>query len=292
MPGFSKMRNGNGHGDARNGLVLRYLEYVEEFRPKYALMENVPGLVRSGHGRAVFEALVLGLKGLGYRVEEHLIDAVNYGVPQHRKRIIVIAGRDGLRPPFPEPQYGAPGSLEVQAGLLKPWCTVRGAIEAYPAVTREDGRRFCADYPNHYAAAASDEMIRFLSAVPKDGGSRKDLPRSMWLKCHTTHVGHADVYGRAAWDRPSNTMTTGCTNPSKGRFVHPEQDRAFTPREAAALQGFPDDFVFEDINVGRQIGNAVPPPLAHAFAESILQTLGREYYEYVSADRQPALSDR
>jgi DNA (cytosine-5)-methyltransferase 1 len=86
-------------------------------------------------------------------------------------------------------------------------------------------------------------------------------------------------------------MTTGCTNPSKGRFVHPEQDRAFTPREAAALQGFPDDFLFEDINVGRQIGNAVPPPLARAFAECILETLGTGYHEQVVFERQPALLD-
>lgn len=93
--------------------------------------------------------------------------------------------------------------------------------------------------------------------------------RGAWLRCHKDHDGHTDVYGRLAWDAPSNTITCGCTNVSKGRFVHPTQDRALTPREAAALQGFDDNFIFEADWAAQQIGNAVPPPYAYAIAKAL-----------------------
>ena len=122
-----------------------------------------------------------------------------------------------------------------------------------------------------------EKVARFISLVPPDGGSRTDVPEEYWLKCHKRHKGHRDVYGRLAWARPANVVTSGCCNVSKGRFAHPEQDRAITPREAALLQGFPKDFSFEgtQTSVCRQIGNAVPPPLAYAVALAVQEQLVR-----------------
>jgi DNA (cytosine-5)-methyltransferase 1 len=122
-------------------------------------------------------------------------------------------------------------------------------------------------------AATGPSVLSFITAVPHDGGSRTQVPRERWLPCHRDHNGHKDVYGRVAWDRPANTITSGCNNPSKGRFVHPDQNRALSLREAAALQGFPDTFRFYGESISRQIGNAVPPPLARAIAEALKAVL-------------------
>jgi len=261
--GFTRLRNSLGQGDSRNELVFRYLEYVEEFQPRFTVFENVPGLIKTKHGRDYFNRLTEGLYSLGYRFEPCIVDAADYGVPQHRKRVIVVARYKADPPPIPEPTH------------RKTHKTVRDAIGNgnYPALeygeNGEEGGRF----PNHIAPLTSEKVLSFIRMVPKDGGSRTDVPRQYWLPCHLSHDGHKDVYGRLAWDRPSGTITGGCTNPSKGRFVHPEQDRAITPREAAKLQGFPDNFVFWGRNVPLQIGNAVPPPLAEAIAISIMDML-------------------
>lgn len=267
--GFSRMRNSNGADDPRNRLVLKYLDFVKEFMPRFAVFENVPGLVRANHGKKYYDKLCNGLKALGYSIREQEEDAVNYGVAQHRERVIVIAGRNGEAPPFPKPTHGNPNSQEVRNGSRQKWLTVRDAIgrHKYPRLRAgENGEGKNKQYPNHIAPTTGEKVIRFIRRVPKNGGSRRDVPKRYWLKCHRDHDGHADVYGRSAWNRPANTITCGCTNISKGRFVHPTQDRALTPREAAALQSFDENFVFERRNLNEQIGNAVPPLLAFAIA--------------------------
>jgi len=270
--GFTRMRNAEGAGDPRNPLVLRYLDYVREFRPRFAVFENVPGLARTEHGKRFYDALLGGLEDLGYKLESYRLDAADYGVPQHRKRIVIIAGREGEEPPFPEPTHAAPGSLEVIRGLKHPWVTVREAIGGYPALRA--GEQSDAP-PNHRARRIGKRVLEFIRQVPHDGGSRTDVPKEAWLPCHLRHSGHKDVYGRLAWDRPSNVITSGCTNVSKGRFVHPEQDRGLSVREAARLQGFPDEFVFAGgiDSASWQIGNAVPPPLAEAVARALMERL-------------------
>ena len=271
--GFSRMRNKEGHKDPRNKLVLQYLEFVKAFMPRFAVFENVPGLVRTKHGKEFYEALYAGLQELGYKVKQREDDVADYGVPQHRRRIIVIAGRDGETPPFPIPTYGDPKSPNVLNGKLKRWLTVRDAIGQgqYPELEAgENGEgKPTRLYPNHVAPKMSEKVLNFIRRVPHDGGSRGQMQEIYWLDCHKAHDGHKDVYGRLAWDSPSNTITCGCTNVSKGRFVHPSQDRALTPREAATLQGFDDKFIFEADAAGSQIGNAVPPPYALAIAKAI-----------------------
>lgn len=267
------MRNGAGADDERNPLVLRYLDFVNEFRPRFGLFENVPGLLRTEHGRAFYDSLYSGLRAIGYGISSREIDAADYGVPQHRRRVIVIIGRDGEVPHFPFRTHSSPSSSDVRGGFCKPWLTVRDAIGKYPRVGATGAQGGNSSYANHYAARLSKSVLNFIRQVPRDGGSRTDVPREQWLRCHIEHTGHRDVYGRLRWDSPANTITTGCSNVSKGRFVHPEQDRAITLREAAALQGFPDDFVFYGRDIASQIGNAVPPPLARTLALALRENL-------------------
>ena len=277
--GFSRMRNQRGAQDARNDLVLRYLEYVEAFMPRFAVFENVPGLIRTEHGHKFYRLLIEGLTRLGYSLVEREEDIANYGIAQHRKRVVVIADRDRKVPPFPQQTHGKPGSLEVAAGLYEAWPTVLNLIgnNKYPLLNAGENGEHEGKYPNHIAPSiAEPRVLEFIRMVPHDGGSRKDVDKRFWLPCHLSHEGHADVYGRLAWHRQANTITAGCTNLSKGRFVHPEQDRSLTPREAAALQGFPDTFIFYGVNVASQIGNAVPPPLAYAIATLLKTILDQE----------------
>jgi DNA (cytosine-5)-methyltransferase 1 len=125
------------------------------------------------------------------------------------------------------------------------------------------------------------EVARIIKAVPKDGGGRTDLPYQQQLDCHKSCNGFKDVYGRMAWDKVAPTITTGCFNPSKGRFLHPARNRAITIREAALLQGFPKRYKF-DANDGKvalalMIGNALPPPFIAAHARSIATALLKQY---------------
>jgi DNA (cytosine-5)-methyltransferase 1 len=265
--GFTRLRNGAGANDPRNRLVLVFLDYVDFFRPRLVVFENVPGLARLPHGRDFYEGLLEGLARLGYRLRAREVDAADYGVPQHRRRLIVVGALGTDPPPFPEPTHGRPDSPEVRAGLWQPWITVREAIGHLRPL--QPGEADPND-PMHRAPRMGERVARFIALVPKDGGSRTDVPEEEWLSCHWDHDGHWDVYGRLAWDRPAGVITSGCCNVSKGRFAHPEQDRAIAPREAALLQGFPPDAVFYGSfqSIRHQIGNAVPPPLAEAIARS------------------------
>jgi len=268
--GFSRMRSSKGASDERNDLLLRYLAFLSEFQPSYAFFENVLGLVKGSHGKVFHRALKDGLQGLGYAITERCVDAADYGVPQHRERLILVAGRDGRVPPFPVATHAEPGCPSVLHGFRQPWRTLREAIGHLPSI---EEARVTGHPANHVAAGVGPRVLEFIRRVPKDGGGRLDMPEEFWLPCHRKHRGHADVYGRCWWDRPANTLTAGCTSVSKGRFVHPEEDRGLTFREAALLQGFPEFYIFYGDKISAQIGNAVPPPLAREVALSIRERL-------------------
>lgn len=270
--GFTRMRNNSGSSDKRNDLVLTYLEFIREFQPKFVLFENVPGLIRTAHGKIYYTSLINGLEALNYHFEQFLINAADYGVAQKRRRVIVIASKEKHEIKFPKATHGNPRSREVQKGSVKRWWTVTDEIKRFPTLKSGESS---SDFPNHFTRDLGETVLMFISHVPKDGGSRTDVPKELWLTCHQKHSGHKDVYGRMQWSAPSNVITSGCTNVSKGRFVHPEQDRGISPREAAALQGFPDTYKFFGgmDSISRQIGNAVPPPLAKVIAEMLKREL-------------------
>lgn len=250
--GFSRLRTRNkvaSIDDPRNNLVIEFQRFAEAFRPQNVLLENVPSLRTD----ARFLAFVSSLEGMGYSCLVKVIDAADYGVPQRRRRLIMLASLVGT-PVLPEPVVER--------------CTVRTALSGMV----EPGAM---DDPLHSIPENRSATVRkIIGLIPKDGGSRRDLPESLVLECHKKSSGFSDVYGRMAWDKVAPTITSGCHNPSKGRFLHPEADRTITLREAALLQGFPQDYKFVvghgKESIALMIGNALPPPLIAAHAGSFI----------------------
>jgi DNA (cytosine-5)-methyltransferase 1 len=255
--GFSLQRRGLRE-DPRSELVLRYIDWIQELNPKAFVLENVHA-IRSVRGSHLIAEVRAFAEGAGYATHVETLDAVDYDVPQIRRRAFLVGAARGRRFEWPTP---------ASARL-----TVRDAIADLPSPP-EDGspHRLIA---NHYREARLSPINRErIRAVP-EGGGREDLPLHLQLDCHKSGHRHLDTYGRMAWDRPAPTITARFDSFTRGRFGHPVEDRSITLREGARLQGFPDSFVFlgnrED--GARMIGNAVPPPLATHVARSITRML-------------------
>ncbi len=233
---------------------------MKAIKPAHVMVENVPGL--KGKGSDVLDRFKLMLKKEGYEWDEKVLYAKDYGVPQNRRRYVLIASRL-FKPVIPVATHG-------NKPELLPYCTVRQAIAKYPAIVAGEVH---ITVPNHRCANLSKLLLQRIKATPHNGGSRTDWPDNLVLKCHKSFNGHTDVYGRMKWDEPSPTLTVKCFSLSNGRFGHPEQDRAISLREAAALQTFRDDYVFYGNvqEVGKQIGNAVPVLLAKVMGSYVLE---------------------
>jgi DNA (cytosine-5)-methyltransferase 1 len=244
----------------RNSLYRDYLRLTEHVQPRHLAFENVPGMVE-GRWRPRFESLVRGLTDLGYKVAWEVIDAADFGVPQRRRRVLVIASR------VAEPLL--PTATRGESHGLLPYVTVRQTIGnlAYLASGGRDP-----DDPYHAARRHSTIALRRLAAIPP-GGGRLDLPLRLQLECHRGHSGHYDIYGRMQWDAPAPTLTSGCTNVTRGRFAHPEQDRAISLREAMLLQTLPRDAVLCGgvEAMALQIGNAIPSLLASLIGQCVVK---------------------
>ncbi len=252
--GFSSHRlNDAGVDDPRNQLLLRYFDFVKGLRPKVFLVENVSGMLWKRHADYVQKFKNLA-KNHGYKLiggGPLVINARDFGVPQSRKRVFILGMRKDIEVSDafiwpPEPTHYAPNSVEV---TKKPaWVPAASVFK----------KRIKKSDPNNLHMQPGPEMVERFKDTPLNGGSRKNI-----LRCHQEHKGHKDVYGRIDPSKPAPTMTAGCTNPSKGRFVHPTKHHGITAREAARLQTFPEDFIFEGGlgQTGKQIGNAVPVEL-------------------------------
>jgi len=242
--------------DSNERTILRHVErLIREMRPDFLFIENVPGLQKVP-GQSAFRRLIGTLAFLRYRTRFSVVDAARYGVPQHRMRLVLTATLYGDAP-WPAWLHG------VEPGLL-PFLTVHDAIAKYPPIRAGEEHY---TVPNHVAAKLAENNLRRIAATPGDGGSRREWPANLVLDCHKKHEGHSDVYGRLRWNSLAPTLTTKCTSLSNGRYGHPEQDRAISAREAAALQSFEDSYIFYGgiQQITRQIGNAVPPRLAEQF---------------------------
>lgn len=252
---FSSQNRKRGN-DPREQLLIRSLAAVRALMPKLIFFENVPGLAGPSY-RDVLKELKRGLSKLGYSMTDPVVkDASSYGVPQRRKRCIMLAALD-------------PRSLIAFAGTNaeQPPRTVYDAISRLSPL--ENGEKHGRD-ELHRARLHSDLALARLRNIPKDGGSRRSLPEHLELRCHRGTNAFPDVYGRMKWHGVAPTLTTGCTDVTRGRFAHPEQNRAITLREAARLQTFDDDYIFTGnaSDVARQIGNAVPPAMIAAIADA------------------------
>jgi DNA (cytosine-5)-methyltransferase 1 len=252
--GFSTMRTKNGtrrNRDARNDLVFEVLRLVRSIRPQSVMLENVPGL--SFDRRYV--AFRKGLETLGYRVTADVLNTVDFNVPQRRRRLVVLASRNQT------PEF-APKAKARQ--------TVRQAIAALPSPSRSR------DALHNYSPQLSRKVKDLIKEIPRNGGSRSDRGAQSQLCCHKRLQGFHDVYGRMAWDKAAPTITGGCINPSKGRFLHPRANRPITLREAALLQTFPRSYRFS-LERGRYpaavlIGNALPPEFIRRHAAALRKT--------------------
>lgn len=284
--GFSSHRlNGAGVDDPRNMLLLRYFDFVRTLRPKFFLVENVPGLLWPRH-RSYVETFYRLAAENGYELPPpHMLNARSYGVPQNRRRVFLFGTdrRQTIRCAWPPPSshVGPDGSEHDEAFPDRPYWKVARSVFLPPAPI---------DDPNDLHMRHNEELVRAFERTPPDGGSRRDSGRI--LGCHVAHSGHSDVYGRIHLDRPGPTMTTACINPSKGRFVHPIEPHGITLRQAARFQTFPDWFEFKGglMAGGVQVGNAVPVAMAAALLGPVASVCAPERVRssYASMEVAPA----
>src|SRR6266545_1984303 len=241
--GFSTLRTRNGtcwNRDPRNNLVDDMLKLVKQMRPKAVIMENVPRLGE----KKVFREFANALDALKYSVKWDIVDVQRFAVPQRRRRLFLVAGH-GFEIRFPREARKNP-NVKTAIGHLKPAGKSGDSLH---------------DMPENRSLKVRERI----TMIPKNGGSRLDLPERLHLACHKRFDGFKDVYGRMAWKDVAPTITGGCFNPSKGRFLHPSGNRNITMREAALLQSFRKRYKF-DVRDGKQeialmIGNALPPEL-------------------------------
>lgn len=289
-------------GDPRSDLWSRMFEYVEELRPRAFLMENVPGMLYYARGTFV-ESLAKAFAALGYTLTHELVLAADYNVPQLRRRLIVVGLRGDEPFVFPAaPRLGGwrrdgldKGERRRIALDLLPHVTLREALGTLPRAVDPDMEARYTDlipsgpydgYLREYAdpvlvrdherVPLIDEVARLITYVPP-GGTWRDIPPHLLPNRFRSmrRTDSTNLYGRMVWDRPAYTMTTQFQNITTGCFIHPDEDRPLTIREAARVQSFPDSFPFAG-SLGvqqRLIGNAVPPLLARAFARSLADHL-------------------
>lgn len=260
---FSSYANTATRDEDKWRLLYEFERLVKETAPDLVTMENVPRLA----AEAPFRSFVQTLKRSKYHVVYGVLNAADFGAPQQRKRLVLLASRLG---PVEMPVPTHPGPQH--------WVTVKQAIGHLQPIG--DGEGLPAD-PLHLAASLSPtNKLRVRASKP--GGTWRDWPPHLVAACHQRESGKhsAGVYGRMEWDKPAPTMTTLCNGYGNGRFGHPEQHRAISLREAAIFQSFPEDYVFADPTkpiavkpIARLIGNAVPPKLGEAVGRQLLAAL-------------------
>lgn len=271
--GFSSLTRKHNRNDPRNELVLEMCRIIEEVRPSAVLMENVVGL--ENVGASIFGEFLTRLRAAGYLPTWKRFQMADFGVPQKRSRLVLMAGR-GFAIPLPLPTHArSPESVKPRP-TLKPWTSVRDAIGGRPApVTLSQSRRTGGPKSHDWHVVRDlqpQTRERLRAAVPGKGWD--NVAEELRPDCHQgPYRGFLNVYGRMEWNEPAPTITSGCTTPAKGRFGHPDRRRlTISVREAAALQGFPDSYRFESEKIDHvceMIGNAVPPPFAHRLGLAI-----------------------
>lgn len=265
--GFSIQRTIGSDDDDRNLLVHDYGDLILEVMPRFFLMENVPGL-GGRRGAGFLATFVRRMTDSGYLVHQRVLDAQEFGVPQRRKRLVLVGERSSVGSgtfAWPNPDENRPPTVrEVIAHLPPP---------PAPGVEHPD-------FPNHLADKPSAVNRARLRAL-ESGQARTDLPAELLADCHKVSAevtGHRNVYGRMSWDEVAPTITARFDSFTRGKFGHPDQIRTISLREGALLQTFPEHygFVGSKVEVARQIGNAVPPLLGAALGRAISAALSTD----------------
>lgn len=270
---FSKYTQANTERDARWHLLDSFARLVGETKPDIVTMENVPELTR----HEIHDDFVSDLRTAGYHLSETVVECTEYGIPQQRRRLVLLASMLG---PIELVGPKAFGARSV---------TVREVIGSLPRIAAGEHDE---DDPVHRSSSLSEINLKRIRAS-RPGGSWKDWDEKLVAPCHTRSQGkgYRSVYGRMEWDKPAPTITTQAYGFGSGRFGHPEQDRALSLREAAMLQTFPRDYAFvpagrpvETKTIGRLIGNAVPVRLGRVVGRSINAHLNRHTAASRAAD--------
>ena len=263
---FSNQNNKKSDTDNRRTLLDETHRFILAFNPEYILLENVPGMQNvDANIEGPFCRFLSFLSKNGYQHLKFIAKSEEYGVPQKRKRLVLLASRLG-RIEEPEKTHGVNGI---------PYVTVRDAIFMLPPLRAGE---VSSEDPVHRCSNLDSINLERISLTP-EGGDRRNWPSRLVNRAHKDYDGHYDTYGRMSWDRPSPTLTTRCNGYSNGRFGHPDvnQNRPISMREAANLQTFPSDYIFSGTitSMARQIGNAVPCELARNFGLAILNHFNR-----------------
>lgn len=268
--------------DPRGKLFQEYFRILQEFNPKFFLFENVKGLL-SMQGGELLQTIVELFQSLGYKTSYKVLDAVNFGTPQYRERVILVGSKISGDFSYPNPTHSNPKlPRNFFNNALKPFVTLGEALGDLPLIKDgEESFKYATEPQNEYqltmrkggttkltdhnASKHGEGLLRIMRLLP-EGGMPSDLPEDIRPKS-----GFPNTYSRLWWDRPATTVTRNLGTPSSSRCIHPKVNRALTSREGARLQGFPDDFVFYGSRTSKnlQIGNSVPTFLSTALANSV-----------------------
>lgn len=262
--------------DDRANLFREYRRILEILKPRAFVFENVVGILSMDKGK-LFLQIQKEFAELGYTLRYQVLDAVDYGVPQHRERVILVGMQGENTYRYPAPTHG---------GKLQPYVTLSDAIGDLPELKSGEARDYYAAgitneflkfvrqnsesrVSEHCAPKNGEHLIRIMEAL-KDGQSKDDLPENIRPKS-----GYGNTYAKLWWNRPSTTITRNFACPSSSRCIHPRDSRAMSIREGARLQSFPDDYQFygSDGTKRLEIGNAVPPLLSVEIAKQMLEAL-------------------
>lgn len=271
--GFSKLTDKHHRDDERNLLVREMGRIVEELKPKVCMLENVPGL--SKRGLPLLGELEQKLLDMKYIVNRGVLQMADYGVPQSRRRLVLLAGK-GFEIPLPEPTHAR---VPEKGSGLKEWVKLRDVL-----TIEKDPTPFSEAKAQGGPGAFNWHVVRNMAPITlkrlrsiKSGASRADIPKSLRPDCHkASNKGFQNAYGRMSWDDVAPTMTTGCTTFSSGRFGHPEEDRTISVREAALIQTFPRSYILDTENIEtacRLIGNALPCTFAAAVSKQCIEKM-------------------
>lgn len=262
--------------DERANLFMQYKRILKMLRPKAFIFENVVGILSMDKGH-LFKQIQTEFEGLGYTLQHQVLNAVNFGVPQHRERVILVGFKGANNYIYPTPTHGEG---------LKPYVTLKDAIGDLPILESGEKKNTYADgivneflefvrsdsndrVEEHSAPKNGEHLIKIMKAL-KDGQSKEDLPEDIRPKS-----GYGNTYAKLWWNKPSTTITRNFACPSSSRCIHPRDSRAMSIREGARLQSFPDDYKFygSDGMKRLEIGNAVPPLLSTVIAKQMLEAL-------------------
>lgn len=265
--------------DDRANLFMQYKRVLKILQPTAFVFENVVGILSMDKGK-LFNRIQTEFAQLGYMLKYSVLDAVNYGVPQHRERVILVGFKGNNIFEYPKPTHG---------DGLKPFVTLKDAIGDLPVLKSGEKKNFYSGgitneflefvrsnatdvLEEHSSPKNGEHLIKIMEAL-KDGQSKDDLPESIRPKS-----GYGNTYAKLWWERPSTTITRNFACPSSSRCIHPRDSRAMSIREGARLQSFPDDYKFygSDGTKRLEIGNAVPPLLSIAIAKQMLEALNKQ----------------